>query len=288
MLHVDVPYFLRHGSRPAYKHIKIWGERFYIINGHVTRNNFDDRSHRVYFMVYSSTKVVILYLNLDYTVYIHRAHHAWFYEYYYSLCTEDNHTPSYLPLQKYPESIFHIYYLRNYIPCELDLESTPFCDTTILTYEIELLPSGKKIGFNLLDDGYFTIPYVIDTIPNSPALHQLLTQVKKYVWIISINGEETITTQGTLDELHHYHTQCGKCKVNISLCRSRIYQRTDIEEIRPIFDQVIPVVSHLEVCLSEKHLTPKNIGEDIKGPQRQFWKEALCVQYEKNKYSNLL
>ena len=208
-----------------------------------------------------------------------------FYEYDYSLYTEDKHTPGYLPLQEYPEGILHIYYLRKYIPCELDITYSQFFDTT---YDIELPPSGKKIGFSLLDYGYFTILYVIDTIPNSPSLRQLLTQVKKYVWIVSINGEETITTQGTLDELHHYHTQCGKCKVNISLCRSRIYQRTDVEEIGPIFDQVIPVVSHLEVRLSEKHLTPKNIGEDIKGPQRQFWKEALCVQYEKNKYSNLL
>ena len=63
-----------------------------------------------------------------------------------------------------------------------------------------------KIGFNLLDYGDFTIPYIIDTIPNSPAVHQLMTQVKKYVWIIYINGEETITTQGKLDEIHHYQT----------------------------------------------------------------------------------
>ena len=145
-----------------------------------------------------------------------------------------------------------------------------------------------KIGFNLLDYGDFTIPYIIDTIPNSPAVHQLMTQVKKYVWIIYINGEETITTQGKLDEIHHYQTQCGKCKVNISLCISNIYQRTDIEEIRPRLNQVIPLFSHIEDCLPEKHLTPKNIGEDVKGPQRQFWKEDLFVQYNKNKNSNLI
>ena len=34
----------------------------------------------------------------------------------------------------------------------------------MLTYEIELPPSGKKFGFNLLDDEDFTMPYVIDTI----------------------------------------------------------------------------------------------------------------------------
>ena len=34
------------------------------------------------------------------------------------------------------------------------------------TYEIELPPSGKKIGLKLLEDEYFTIPYVIDAITN--------------------------------------------------------------------------------------------------------------------------
>ena len=46
----------------------------------------------------------------------------------------------------------------------------------------------------------------------------------------------------------------------------------DLEEIRSIFDQVRPMVSHPEVCLLYKTLTSKNIGEAIKGPQRQFWK----------------
>ena len=52
------------------------------------------------------------------------------------------------------------------IPRELDITPTPFSDTTIITYEIELTPAGKEIGFNLLNDEYFTITYVTDTIPN--------------------------------------------------------------------------------------------------------------------------
>ena len=48
---------------------------------------------------------------------------------------------------------------------------------------------------------------------------------------------------------------------------------TDLEEIRSRFDQVRPVVSHLEVCLPNKTPTPKNIGEDLGVPQRQFLKE---------------
>ena len=88
------------------------------------------------------------------------------------------------------------------IPCEPYFTSTPFSNTTILTYEIWLPSSGKKIGFNLLDDEDFTILYVTDTIPNSPAGRQLPTQVKHDVWIIDINVKEPITDQGALDELN--------------------------------------------------------------------------------------
>ena len=135
--------------------------------------------------------------------------------------------------------------------------------------KIELPPDGKKMGFNSLDDEDFTIPYVIDTIPNSPAGNQLPTQAKKNVCIISINREYTITSQGSLDELNRHQTTHGKSKVKISLLRRKIYQRTDIEEIRSRFYQVRPVVSHIEVCIPEKPLTPKKIGEALNVTQRQ-------------------
>ena len=91
-------------------------------------------------------------------------------------------------LQQYPEGHINNSDLLNLIPYELDLTSTPFKDETIVTYEIELPPSGKRIGFNLLDDEYFTIPYITDTIPNSPAVNQLPSQAKQNVWIVAING----------------------------------------------------------------------------------------------------
>ena len=43
------------------------------------------------------------------------------------------------------------------------------------------------------------------------------------------------------------------------------------------------MVSHVEICLPKKPPTPKNIGDAVGGPQREFWKEALFVQYEHNK-----
>ena len=80
----------------------------------------------------------------------------------------------------------------------------------------------------------------------------------------------------------------GKSKIDISLCRRKSYKRTYLEEIRSRFDQVRPVVSHIEVFLPKKPPKLKNIGEDLGGPQRKFWREALFVQYDKNKNISLL
>ena len=99
------------------------------------------------------------------------------------------------------------------IPCKLDLTSTPLRDETIITYEIESSTSGKKIGFNLLDDKDFTIPYINDTIPDSPAGHGLPSQANRNMFIIAINEEEPITSQGVLDKLNLHQTPQGKSKI---------------------------------------------------------------------------
>ena len=139
-----------------------------------------------------------------------------------------------------------------------------------------------------MDDEYFKISYVIDKIPNSPASHELPTQAKINVWIISINVEEPITSQGTLDELNCHKTTHGKSKVNISIRKKKSYQRTDLEEIWSRFDQDRPVVSNIEVTLPEKPLTQKNIGKSLKGHQRQWQKESLFVQYDNNENVNII
>ena len=71
--------------------------------------------------------------------------------------------------------ILHHSDLINLIPRELDIESSPFCDTEILTYKIELPSYGNKVGFNLIDDERFTIPYITDTIKNQQTDNKLPT-----------------------------------------------------------------------------------------------------------------
>ena len=223
-------------------------------------------------MVYAATTGVILYWNPDQLCSIHRSHHVWFDEYNYHISIEEKHTPGSLHLRKYPEINIHNSDLLKLIPCQLNLTSIPFRDTTTLTYEIQLPPSGKKIRFDLLDDEYFTITYITDKIPNSPTSHQIPTQAQWNVWIIAVNGKEHIRYQGALDEINLHQTPSGKSKVNISLYRRKSYQRTYLEDICFRFDQVGPVVSHLEVCLPKKPPTLKNIGEGLKVPLRKFGK----------------
>ena len=76
------------------------------------------------------------------------------------------------------------------------------------------------------------------------------------MWIVTINVEEHFTAQGVLDELNSHQTPQGKSNVKINLFRRKSYQRKDLEEIFSTFDQVRPVVSHLEVRLPYKPLTP--------------------------------
>ena len=95
------------------------------------------------------------------------------------------------------------------------------------------------------------------------------------MWIVAINREEPIKSQGVLDELNFRQTPRGKSNIKTSLCRRNIYQSTYLEEIRSRFDEVRPVVSHLEIRLPKKHPTPNNIGEALGGPQRKLLKETL-------------
>ena len=68
-----------------------------------------------------------------------------------------------------------------------------------------------------MDDEYFTIPFITDTIPNLSAGHKILSQAKHNVWIIDINGEELITYQGALDESNIHQNPRGKYKIKISI-----------------------------------------------------------------------
>ena len=127
------------------KKIKIWGVRVYIINGHATRKKLDDISHRGYFMGYAATTGVIIYWKPDQTFIIHKAHNIWFDAYNYRLSIEDKHTPGSLLLWQYPEGHIHDSDLLNLISFKLDLTSTPFSDEAMITYDIELPTSGKKL-----------------------------------------------------------------------------------------------------------------------------------------------
>ena len=80
-----------------------------------------------------------------------------------------------------------------------------------------------------MNDYDFIIPYIIDTTTNSPSGRQLPTQAKKNVGIISINVGDAITSKLALDELQRYQKQYVKSKVNISFCRRKKYQFTDLE-----------------------------------------------------------
>ena len=118
----------------------------YIINGRDTSKKLDYRSYHGYLMEYVATKEVIIYWNTYQPFFINRAHHVWFNEYNSRLSIEDKYTPGFLLLQQDTKSHAHNSELLNLISRDLNLTYNPCCDTIILTHEIELPTSGKKVG----------------------------------------------------------------------------------------------------------------------------------------------
>ena len=157
-------------------------------------------------MGYESTTGVIIYWNPDQQFIIHKAHHVQFDENNSRLSIEDKHTLGSLLLSQDAEGHIHDSDLLNLIPCKLDLTSNPFSDEKLSHMTLSYLPLEKKIGFNLVHDENFTVPYITDTIQNSTSGHQLPSQAKRNVWIVAINGEETITAQGVIDKLNSHQT----------------------------------------------------------------------------------
>ena len=86
------------------------------------------------------------------------------------------------------------------------------------------------------------------------------------MWIVAINGEESIKSQGVLDEVNRHQTPRVKSNIKIILCRSKSYQRIYLEKNCSIFDQVRPVVSHIEFLIPRKPPTPKNNVDSLGVP----------------------
>ena len=145
----------------------------------------------------------------------------------------------------------------------------------LLYMNLSHLLLGKKIGFNLLNDNEFTIPYILDTITNLPSGNQIKTWSKINVWIISINVEGQITEKGAPDELYIYQNQCGELNFNIILCKRKsasanILRNFSLDLIKsylwfPIF-----------IFVSHKSLWPPKILEILL--------KVLRANYRKNIY----
>ena len=111
-----------------------------------------------------------------------------------------------------------------------------------------------------MNDEYFTIPYIIDTIPNYSAGHRLPTQAKKNVWIIPINWEEPITDQGALNEINHHEKSMWEIQGQYQSMNNKDLTEDRYWRYFYIFDQARPVVSQIEVRLPKEALSPKNLG----------------------------
>ena len=85
---------------------------------------------------------------------------------------------------------------------ELDLLKTPFSNSEIFTYEIDLPLHATDIGMEIYDDEYFNIPVLKKCIPDTPACLEIPASSRRNMFIVSINNEEPITL-GLLSNSFH-------------------------------------------------------------------------------------
>ena len=128
-----------------------------------------------------------------------------------------------------------------------------------------------------MDVDDFTIPYIIDTIPNSPEGYQLSTQAKKKnVLLITMKKTHHLQSLPWLDVTLSDSTWKVQSKYNLvqeEKIPTYIFRRNFSR-----FDQIIILVSHLEAFLPYNTKVPNNIEESLKGLQYQLWKAVSFVQ----------
>ena len=90
-------------------------------------------------------------------------------------------------LWKYPEEFIQKKPRQtSLVTYELSLSNATFADAKIVKYELALKPLGNKVGLNLMDDEYFIIPYIYNTIPNLPEKIRIAYQKNQNVCIVEI------------------------------------------------------------------------------------------------------
>ena len=82
---------------------------------------------------------------------------------------------------------FIIWIWSTWFHVNLILHSLYFAIQKLSNMKLSYLLLERKLVMIYWMMKIFTIPYVIDTIPNSPGGHQLPKKAKKNVWIVSIN-----------------------------------------------------------------------------------------------------
>ena len=173
-------------------------------------------------MGYAATTGFILYWNPDQLFVIHRYQNVWFDEYNSRLSIEDRCIPFIYSFVNITKVLFIIKSSSNLFHVYLILNPIHFAIQQLSHMKLSYLPL-EKMGINFLDDEDSTIPYITDTIQNSSAVHQLPSKANINVWIIAINGEKSITSQGIPDELNCHQTPRVKSNIKINLCRRKIY-----------------------------------------------------------------
>jgi hypothetical protein len=194
---------------------------------------------------------------------------------------------------------------------ELDLLKTPFSNSEIFTYEIDLPLHATDIGMEIYDDEYFNIPVLKKCIPDTPAYLEIPASNRRNMFIVSINNEEPITSGFALELLspRRLRSQDG-IKIKVQLVKRISSARSKLQELRSTFDQVRPIIAatsttptttpsptptqpfhHIaphtsldaaQLQLPDKPKCERFLHLNLRGPYRQQFYASLFNEYSKN------
>ena len=194
-------------------------------------------------------------------------------------------------------------YVPDKVP-SVTLSPTPFPVSDIKSFTFQLPKLPHTVGFHLLDDDAYNLPYISAVTPGSLASLRIQPPYRTNSFILSINNQSPITS-GFVTALVKAIQQSPDRMMTIDLVpRGHADHQTSYERNRAFFDQIPslmltrPCITSLDQSLldSSDRITqfvvsptkppkPKHWSDAMNGPFKYNWIEAAKVQFDKNKRS---
>jgi hypothetical protein len=293
------PYFLVHHELPSINDLCIFGSFVTIVDPNKKQLGKlnEKRAKTAYFLTFgnNTSNIVAWDPNKPYTWL--RAHHAIIDEVSTFNKIQDSFTTNQLSDPT-----------TNKINCDennvnnntadvlLPMKTSPFDDDEIKSVTITIPPTTKTLGFHLLDDHIYNLPYILECTKGSFAWDALPPKYRRHAFIININNEGPITAEFAIKLIKEAQLSDTKLQMDLvkrnpksitslSMSRAMFDQLPSLHPSRPIISTIsAPPLSHAHfISAPHKPKAPKSFFDCLKGPFQRAFRAAAKIQFDKNR-----